>query len=132
MSDEMIGARSAIPGYAGHADTHARRLADQQVRAWVGERLAALRERLPLDGATEVFDDVIFHCEFGDQHVIKALEDARFGEAAPSAALEAADDRLLVAAASADTIDGAGLPAFLAGLRDAFAQRTATIVALKG
>jgi hypothetical protein len=131
MSDDPIEVRSAIPGYAGHGDVAARRLSDQQVRAWVGERLAALRERLPLDGATAEFDDAILHCEFGDQGVIKALEGSRFGEPAIAAGVEAVDARVLAAAAGADRVDAAGLPAFVTGVRDALRARIDAILGLR-
>ncbi len=125
----MIPVRSAIPGYAGFGDVAARRLTDQQVRAWVGERLAALGERLPMGDATASFDDLIFHCEFGNQHVIKAFDDAHFDEPAHLAAVEAGDARLITAAAEADTVDAAGLAAFLARVRDALHRRNETILA---
>jgi hypothetical protein len=131
MSDEMIDVRTSVPGYAGHADVISRRRSDQQVRAWVGERLAALRERLPLDGTTEAFDDALFHCQFGDQHVIKTLEDAHFGDDATAAAVEAEDAQLIAAAAGSERVDAAGLAAFITGVSDALRARTAAIIALK-
>jgi hypothetical protein len=130
-SDEMIQVRTAIPEYAGHADVQARRLADQQVRAWVGERLAALRERLPIPGdLAAAFEDLLMRCQFGDQRVIKTLDDARFADPEHVAALEAEDAKLLTLAADADRVDAAGLPALVAALRTAFDDRTAAIVGL--
>ena len=131
MSDDPNGLLAAIPGYAGHADAAARRRSDQQVRAWVGERLAALRDRLPLDGATDAFDDAILHCEFGDQGVIKALEGSRFGDPEPAAAVAAEDARLLAAAAGADTVEAAGAAAFVTGVRDALRRRIDAILAMR-
>jgi len=131
MSDEIIDVRTSVPGYAGHADVVSRRRSDQQVRAWVGERLAALRERLPLDGATAAFDDALFHCQFGDQHVIKALEDAHFGDDATAAAVETEDAQLIAAAAGSERVDAAGLSAFITRVSDALRERTAAILALK-
>jgi hypothetical protein len=130
-SDDMTGVRSAIPDYAGQSDAAARRLADQQVRAWVGERLAALRDRLPAAGDSEAFDDAILHCEFGDQRVIKALEGSRFGEPEVAAAVEAADARVLASAAAADRVDAAAAPDFVTGVRDALRARIDAIVALR-
>jgi hypothetical protein len=128
MSDESIQVRTAIPGYAGFADVSARRLSDQQVRAWVGERLAALGQRLPLGDASTAFDDALLHCEFGDQRVIKALDDSRFAAPEVAAQLEAEDGRLLTAAAGAGTVDAAGLDAFIGGVRDALRRRTEAII----
>jgi hypothetical protein len=128
MSDELIQVRTAIPGYAGFDDVSARRLSDQQVRAWVGERLAALSERLPLGDAASAFDDALLHCEFGDQRVIKALDDSRFATPELAARLEAEDGRLLTAAAGAGTVDAAGLDAFIGGVREALRRRTDAII----
>jgi hypothetical protein len=128
MSDEMIQVRSAIPGYAGFADVTARRLTDQQVRAWVGERLALVGERIPLGDAADAFEDAIVHCQFGDQHVIKALENEAFAAPDRAAALEADDGRLLTAASGADAVTSTDVAAFVAGVRDALARRNAAIL----
>ncbi len=126
----MTEIRTTIPAYAGHEDAPARRLSDQQIRAWVGERLAALRERLPAAAAIPAFDDILVHCQFGDQHVIKALEDDRFADPGMAAKVEAEDENLLEAVAPSDTVDAAGAPAFLAALQQAFTHRNTAIVAL--
>jgi hypothetical protein len=132
MTDEMIQVRTAITDYAGHVDVHARRLADQQVRAWVGERLAALRERLPIPSdLAAAFEDLLLHCQFGDQHVIKAIEDNRFADPEHVAVLEAEDSKLLTLAAGADRVDAAGLPALVAALQATFRERTAAILGSK-
>ena len=131
MTDEMTQVRSFIPAYAGHADASARRLADQQVRAWVGERLAALRERLPLDGVSAAFEDVLVHCQFGDQQVIKALEDDSFAAPDHVAVIEAEDTAVLAAAAEAERVDAGDVPAFITNLQTIFRHRSAAIVALK-
>ena len=130
MSDDLIQVRSAIPGYAGFADAPARRLTDQQVRAWVGERLAALGERLGPASAAAL-EDLIVHCQFGDQRVIKALEDNRFSEPGRSAKIEADDARLVAAAMPSDRVDAAGLAGFIAGVQDALRRRNDLIVGLK-
>jgi len=130
MGDDLIQIRSTIPGFAGFADVAARRLSDQQVRAWVGERLAALRERVPLGAALGDFEDAIVHCQFGDQHVIKALEDSRFGEPERVAVLEAEDTRLIVAASGSETVTSEGVAAFVAAVREAIRQRNAAILSL--
>ncbi len=126
----MTEIRGFIPAYAGRADAPARRLADQQVRAWVGERLAAVRDRLPAGPASPVLDDVILHCEFGDQHVIKALEDERLGLDDAAAVIERADRTLLQTAADSESVDAAGLAAFVERLQALFRDRAAAIVAL--
>lgn len=131
MSDDVSALHALIPAYAGHADAVARRLCDQQVRAFAGEALVDLQERLPIAPVQDRFDALLMRCEFGDQHVIKALEDDRFAGAEHVAVVEAEDAKLLGAAVAADRVDAAGLPAFQATLQAAFTERTATIVALK-
>jgi hypothetical protein len=130
MSEELTQIRATIPSYAGHDDAMARRLSDQQLRASVGERLAALRERLPAATRAAPFDELLLHCQFGDQHVIKALESDRFGEHALADGVEVEDAHVLAAVAGSDTVDAAGLPAFIAALDAAFRHRNETIVAL--
>jgi len=128
MSDELIQVRTAIPGYAGFGDVAARRLTDQQVRAWVGEQLALVRERIPLGAAADDFEDAIMHCQFGDQHVIKALESDAFAEPDRAAAVEAEDGSLLTAASGADAVTSESVARFVAGVRVALAQRTTAIL----
>ncbi len=128
MSDEMIPVRSAIPGYAGFADVGARRLSDQQVRAYVGERLALVGERVPLGAVADDFEDAIIHCQFGDQHVIKSLENDAFAEPDRAAAVEAADGALLAAASGADAVTSESVARFVAGVRAALAQRNTAIL----
>ncbi len=127
----MIQVRTTIPGYAGHDDAAARRLSDQQVRAYVGERLAELRDRLGAAVDTAVFDDALVHCQFGDQQVIKALEDAHFGEPDTVAAVEAEDERVLAAITGSGRVDATGSASFITAVRDALVARIAAIVALK-
>ena len=50
MNEDLTRRSELVPGYAGHADPQARFLSDQQVRAWVGEMLADLDERLSPGG----------------------------------------------------------------------------------
>jgi hypothetical protein len=128
MSDELTQIRAAIPAYAGHADAAARRLSDQQLRAAVGERLAAVRERLPGGPAAAALDELVMHCQFGDQHVIKALESDRFAQPALVAELEAEDAHVLAAAAGSESVDATGLPAFIEALDAAFRRRNEALV----
>ena len=78
MSDlELL--RSRIPGYAGYADPAARLQVDKQIRAWLGEALSEVRDRLRPEGAlAERLDGLIQRCEFADYRVLRAAEHARF------------------------------------------------------
>jgi hypothetical protein len=74
--------RSRIPGYADYADDTARHEVDKQMRALLGEALAAVRDRLKPEGAlAERLDGLLMRCEFTDQRVIRAADHARFDQA---------------------------------------------------
>src|ERR1700694_1079348 len=78
MSDlEQLQAR--IPGYADYADEDARHQVDKQIRAYLGEALAAARKRLkPTSHLSDQLEGLILRCEFSDQRVIRAADHARF------------------------------------------------------
>jgi hypothetical protein len=123
MSDDVSALHALIPAYAGHADAVARRLCDQQVRAFAGEALVDLQERLPIAPVQDRFDALLMRCEFGDQHVIKALEDDRFAADEAAAAIEGCDRHLVEVAARARTVAADGLAGFIADLERAFDDR---------
>jgi hypothetical protein len=129
MSTDAAAGAPLVPGYAGHADAIARRLSDQQVRAWVGEMLADLEDRLPIDAVRDQFEAVLLHCEFGDQHVIKAIEDNRFAQPDKVKLVEDVDRRLIEVANRSRTIEPDGLSALLEDLERAFQERAAAIEA---
>ena len=118
-----------IPGYAGHADARARRLSDQQVRAWVGEILADLRDRVPLDGYRDRFEALLMRCEFADQHVIKAIEDNRFAQPDLVELVEACDRQLIAAANPGRQTGPDGLGALIEAVETAFNERSEKIEA---
>jgi len=129
----MASPPSLVPGYAGHGDTAARRRSDQQVRAWVGELLVDLQDRLALDGVRERVDALLMRCEFADQHVVHAIEDDRFGQDEYAAAIEDYDRKLVAAAAACATVTAGELTALVESLERAFTERAAGIEArLKG
>jgi len=129
MSTDAAAGAPLVPGYAGHADTLARRLSDEQVRACVGEMLADLEERLPIDAVRERFEAVLLRCEFADQHVIKAIEDNRFAQPDRVKLVEDADRRLIEVANRGRTIEPAAFPTLLEDLEHAFNERSAAIAA---
>jgi hypothetical protein len=127
MSGDKADESSLVPGYAGHADASARRLSDQHVRAWVGERLAELRERVPFDGQADRVEALLLRCEFADQHVIRAIEDDRFAHPEYAAAAEEGDRKLIAAAKALPTVGPAELPGVLDALERAFNERAEAI-----
>jgi len=129
MSEDGQALTGLLPAYAGHGDGQARRLSDQQVRAYAGESLVDLQDRLAVGPVQDRFDALLMRCEFGDQHVIKALEDARFAEPEAAAAVESCDRALVEVAGRARDVDAAGLEAFVADLERAFDDRAAAVSA---
>jgi hypothetical protein len=127
MKEEQPVSATFIPSYAGHADVTARRLSDQQVRATVGEMLTDLGERLSLQDVRDRYDAVLLRCEFGDQHVILAVEEERFGRPELAELVENADRALIGVANRGPSVTAAELPAFLDDLKAAFDQRAAAI-----
>jgi hypothetical protein len=74
--------RSRIPAYAGYANWDARHLVDRQIRAYLGEALAAAGDRLRPSGVlADHLDGLLVRCQFADQRGIRALEHAHFDEA---------------------------------------------------
>lgn len=69
--------RLEIPDFAGYEGETARRRADEQIRCFVGERLAAL-PAVELDAfaaeAREVYDRVLLRCEFVHVDVFRTFE----------------------------------------------------------
>jgi hypothetical protein len=79
MTDlEELQAR--VPDYADYANEDSRHQVDKQMRAWLGEALATVRARLgPLPEAlTDRLEGLILRCEFSDQRVIRAADQAIF------------------------------------------------------
>jgi hypothetical protein len=130
MNDDVTALRSVIPAYAGHGDAQARRLSDMQVRAWTGESLVDLQDRLTMGGLTDRFERLLLRCEFGDQHVIKALEGDAFGEHDAAAAIEAADRKLIDEAVRGRSVAADGLDGFITELERAFDERAQTVTTL--
>lgn len=125
----MTSPASPVPDYAGNGDAVARRRSDQQVRAWVGELLVDLQDRLPLDGVRERVEALLVRCEFADQHVVRAIEDERFGAAEFAVAIEDYDRKLVAAAGACPTVTAAELSGLIESIERAFAERAAGIEA---
>jgi hypothetical protein len=92
MNDDLAYVRARVPGYGAYADEATRHDSDMRVRAFVGERLAATRQRLePLDALTaSALDAVQLRCMFTDQAFVKKFEHAQL-DAAMEAGLIRAD-----------------------------------------
>ncbi len=83
--------KERLPGFAGYGDLGARRLTDEEVRAYLGERLAALSVRLaPTGPAGERLDALILRTEFTNQHA-QPFFDSEALDAQHAQAVAAAD-----------------------------------------
>jgi hypothetical protein len=112
-----------IESYAGYTNDVARQRADEQIRAYVGEALARLRERLrPAGAAAEALERLLVRCEFADQAAAHAF-DAIDVDAGEIVATAAADRELVTLADRADALDAAELESFLAQIAGAFDRR---------
>ena len=93
--------RARVPDYAGVDDPVARRASDQHLRAWTGEFLAGLRERVPAGAVRDRLDALVFRCEFGDQRLVMAFEEHGTLDDREALARYLAADRATVAAVDA-------------------------------
>lgn len=125
----LVELRGRIPSYAGYNDAENRHLADQQLRAWVGERLAALDGRLGLSSGdlASGFELLLRTCEFGDPRILMELEKRDF-DAAELADVYRTDLEIIDFAQRSDAIETADAPAFLDRLQRFFAERALLIV----
>jgi len=126
---DIIKAR--IPDFAGYDDEVARRLADEQIRALVGEALALLNERHAdffTGEATTSYDALIRRCEFVNQSVFRFIEYAALDED-DQMVLARVDHALVEKASQAQEVMPEGLPAYLRDLEAAFDRRDGAITA---
>jgi hypothetical protein len=73
--DDIAFLHGRIESYADYTNDDCRQLVDEQVRAYVGEALARVLERLAPDGsAGEALARVLLRCQFADQTVVRTLE----------------------------------------------------------
>lgn len=102
-----------IPDFPGYATEDDRRLADEDVRSYLGEALAGLIERLAPDAAlTELAGDLEIRTGFTNQRVFRHYEESARG-ATDFAALIAADAAVVELAQRAVAVENGGLKAYL-------------------
>jgi hypothetical protein len=115
LSEQM---QSVIGGFAGYQDEEHRRISDEQIRAFVGERLVALPaatvDALSGDDLAR-YERLLMRCEFVNQLAFTRFKDASAQEWLDAVA--AADLRLVSAAQTGD----------LAQIESAFDRRDAAM-----
>ena len=122
--------KDRIGSFAGYQTGEGRRLADEQIRAFVGERLSALpAESLDALGVDDrsLYDRALLRCEFLNQAVFAGFE----AEPTPVRieALLDADARLLDAAGKLPQAPAQELPALFAAIEAALGQRESAMKA---
>jgi hypothetical protein len=129
MMTDLEILRGRIPSYAGYGDGEQRHVADQQVRAWVGEHLAKIDGRLGLStsdlGAR--YERMLRACEFADPGLLMTLEKRDFDDGT-LAEVYGADRAIVEAADRSDSLERPGVDAYLGELEALFAHRAAIIV----
>ena len=125
--DDLAFLRERIESYADYTNDDARRLSDDQIRAYLGVALAELQERLhPVDRAGETLARIILRCQFADQHVVRALDTDDITEA-ELAALHQADHALVELADRAAALAATDVDGYLAAVESALDARAKLI-----
>jgi hypothetical protein len=121
--DDTAFLHERIESYAGYTNDVARQRSDEQIRAYVGEALARLRERLrPAGAASEALERLLVRCEFADQAAAHAFDSVEVS-ADEIAATAAADRELATLAVRAGDVAAAELEPFLARVGVALDRR---------
>ncbi len=116
--------RADIPDFPGCEGEEECRASDEQVRSYVGERLAALPADSLSDADKALYEAVLFRCEFMNQEAFRIFDEDR-NEDRIKAVLEA-DAALIAAAKKLDASGPAGDA--LKAINDAFDRRDAAML----
>ena len=120
--------RAQIPEFAGYEDIEKRRIADEQVRAFVGERLAELPVQVVDTFSPEertLYDGLLLRSEFLNQPAFRVFEEKPTPERI-NALLEA-DAELATAAKDLKAAKREDLGAISKRLNEAFDKRDAAM-----
>jgi len=127
--DGLSFLKERIPAYADYGDEDARHLVDKQVRAYVGEALSTIRERLAADimeTASEQLEKTLLMCEFSNQQLIHMLDHVKLSNTEIEE-LHEVDHELIQVADRANAIEAAKLDAYLSELTELFARRAQAV-----
>jgi len=129
--DDLAFVREHVPQYGAYADEDSRHQSDEYIRAYAGERLSDVRDRLDgkLDeGSQKKLDELIMRCQFTDQAFIRSIDHARL-EPATVAALLHQDRELIELADRAETAAPAELNDIFEKMDIAFERRRESLPA---
>ncbi|GAC1357209.1 MAG: hypothetical protein NVSMB31_17710 [Vulcanimicrobiaceae bacterium] len=131
MEQALADIKTRIPDFAGYGDETTRRLADEQIRAIVGEAVALLHERhgdyFSGGEMADRYDAMIMRCGFTNQIVFKEFEYETLGDD-QRVRIAQADEALIAKAAQAQDVTAESLAAYLADLQAAFDTRDAALM----
>jgi len=116
--------RAEIPDFPGCEGEMECRTSDEQVRSYVGERLAALPPDALSPEDKTLYDNVLFRCEFMNQDAFRIFDEDR-NEKRIETVLAA--DAALVAAAKMLDASGAKTGDALKAISEAFDRRDAAM-----
>jgi len=114
-----------FPGYGSEPDLIT---SDEELRAYVGERLVALRDRLDQErpGTDDQLQSLVVRSAFANQRALAPLEWSR--ESVDGSGLLDADEALLDLADAASTVTATQLDAYVARVTAAFDARDAALL----
>lgn len=116
---------NAFPGYASEDDI---RQSDELIRAYVGERLSELQDRLGEGNASDALEPLVLRAAFADQRALRPLEEPNIH--IEVSALFDADATLLDTADESAAVMQTGVSSYVARLQTAFDERDAAMAAL--
>jgi hypothetical protein len=110
--DALGALRAKIPTFPGYADADNRRLADEEVRAYLGEALAGLDDRVGTGPLAERYGAVLLRAEFINQSAFRSIETADLSDAQIESMVQA-DIAAVELADRADSLPDDALPGYL-------------------
>jgi hypothetical protein len=126
--DDLAFLHARIESYADYTNDDDRRMSDEQIRAYVGEALAGVLERLaPTGEVGETLARLLLRCQFADQTVVAALDAEQFVHT-ELALLHTADRRLVELADRAGALALPDVRTLLADIDATFDERARIIV----
>ena len=123
--DALAQIRAKINDYPGYGTEDDVRASDQMVRAFTGERLARLQDRL--GAQAEALDPLIARAEFANQRALVPFENPR-DTLADTQPLEIADAALLEAAEAAESVTPETLAEYAANVTQLFDRRDESLM----
>jgi hypothetical protein len=127
--DGLLFLRERIPAYADYGDEESRHLVDKQVRAYVGEALTGLRERLAAGlgrPQSDRLERALMLCEFTNQQLMRMLDHARLADR-EFEELHEVDRELVAVADRAEAIEASALDGYLEEVTSLFARRARAV-----